>query len=174
MRRNHDAHAVVEDRRLVAVGRRLALHDRLGLDHLAGDLLRDRDRKRLVAVVFDGRRHAVLEEGAAVAQQFGIKLDLLESLAVHEDEAAVILIKELLVLLLKPHLFDLVFGPEAFVQLPAIAQVLELDLGEGAALARLDMVDLDRGPEAPVMLQHVAGADFIAVDLGHRMRLEYG
>ena len=43
--------------------------------------------------------------------------------------------------------------------------VLQLDLGEGAALARLDVRGLDRDPQAPVVGDHIAGLDGVAVDL---------
>jgi hypothetical protein len=66
-------------------------------------------------------------------------------------------VQELLVLLLQPHALDLVGGAEALVQLGAVAQVLQLHLGEGAALAGLHMVDLHRDPEPVIVLEHVAG-----------------
>jgi tRNA-modifying protein YgfZ len=133
----------------------------------AGHLLRQRRVQRLVLVEFDGDGHAVLQERTPLAQDLGGQFDLLVGLGIHEDQHAVGLVEELLVLLLEPHTLDLVGGPEAFVQLGAVAQVAHFDLREGAALAGLDVVDLHRGPEPAVMLQHVAGADFVSVDLGH-------
>jgi hypothetical protein len=37
-------------------------------------------------------------------------------------------------------------------------------LGEGSAFAGFDVSDLDRDPERVLMLDHIAGTDFIAVD----------
>ena len=51
VRRHHGAHAVRQHRGLVGRGRRLALHDRLGL----GDLEGHAGRK------LDGDRHAVMD-----------------------------------------------------------------------------------------------------------------
>ncbi len=66
--------------------------------------------------------------------------------------------------------FDLLDGfgrAEALVELGAGQNGLELDLGIGAALAGLDVIDLDRDPQAILMVDDEAGADFVAVDLGH-------
>jgi hypothetical protein len=61
----------------------------------------------------------------------------------------------------------LIGGPEPFVQFAPVAQILQFDLCERAALAGLDVVAFDSDPKALVMLQHVTGADFVSVNLGH-------
>src|SRR5690606_2190840 len=115
--RHRDAHAVVEDGRLVAVGGGLALHYRLALDAGTGHLLRQFDRKRLALVLCRRRRHPVLQERTAVAEDVGRDLDLFEGLGVHEDQHAVLLVEELLVLLVEAHPLDLVGGAETLVEL---------------------------------------------------------
>ncbi len=165
--RHHQPDPVVEDRGLVAFRRGLAVQHRLGLDHLADDFLRQGHVQRLVAVILHGHGHAVLQEGAAVAQQVGGQFDLLEALAVHEGQHAVGFKEELLVLAFQPDLIDLVLRAETLVQLAAVAEVLQLHLGKGTALAGLHDIDLHRDPQPAVMLQHVAGPDFVAIDLGH-------
>ena len=108
-----------------------------------------------------------MQEGAAIAKKVGVQFGLLEGLAVHEHQTAVGFIKELLVLLIQADPLHLVFRTEAFVQLAPVAEVFQLHLREGAALAGLHMVDLHGGPKPAIMFQHVAGTNFVAVDLGH-------
>ncbi len=145
----------------------MALHDRLGFFDHAGDFLRQLRAQRFGIIVFDNSRHAVLQERAGVAQQLGRDFDLVIGFHVHEHQHAVGFIQELLVFLLQTHAFDLVRGPKAFVQFRPVAQVAQFNLCKGAALAGLHMVDFDRGPQTAIMLQHVAGANFVTVDLGH-------
>ena len=165
--RDHDAHAVVEHRRLEAVRRRLALHDGLGLDDLARYLLRQLRAEGLGLVVLDLDGHPVLQEGTAIAEDVGRQLDLLEALLIHEDEHAVALVEELLVLLFQAHALDLVGAAEPLVELAAISQVLQLHLREGTSLAGLHVIDLHGRPEAAIVLERVSGTDFVSVDLGH-------
>ncbi len=82
-------------------------------------------------------------------------------------QQAVGFVEELLVFLVEADALDLVGGPEALVQLAAVADVLHLDLGEGAALAGLDVADLHRDPESAVVLEDIAGPDLVAIDLRH-------
>src|SRR5690606_5109868 len=56
---------------------------------------------------------------------------------------------------------------EALVEFGAVDEILELDLGEGAALAGLHVLRLDRSPQAALVLDDVARANLVAVDL-HR------
>jgi len=41
------------------------------------------------------------------------------------------------------------------------------NLGKCTALAGLDVIDLYRGPKTAVMLQYIAGANFVSVNFGH-------
>lgn len=115
--RNHDFHAIVQNRGLEAVRRGLAFDHRLGLHDLAGDLLRHRRVQRLVLVEFHDDGHSVLKERAAIAQKIRGQLDLLVGLGIHEDKHPVGLIEELLVLLFQTYPLDLVGGAEPLVQL---------------------------------------------------------
>ena len=67
--------------------------------------------------------------------------------------------------LVEPYAVDDIGRTEALVQLRPVADVLQLDLQEGAALARLHMLGLHGAPEAALMFNDVAGANGIAVDL---------
>jgi len=112
--------------------------------------------------------HAVLQElDALVADEILVQLDLLVILGVHEHQHVALGVEELEFLLLQRHPLDGVGGAEALVQLAAVQQVLQFDLGEGAALARFDVGGLHRHPQAFLVLDHVAGLDGVAIDL-HR------
>ncbi len=165
--RHHDPHAVVEHRRLEAVGRGLALHRGFGLGDLADHLVGKLDAERLRFIVLDLDHHAVLQERPPLAEDIGRDLDLLERVGIHEHQHPFLLVEELLVLLVEPHPLHLVGRAEPLVELAPVAHVLHLDLGEGAALARLHMGGLDHHPEPAVVLQDVPRPDFIAVDLRH-------
>src|SRR5690606_24882148 len=82
--------------------------------------------------------------------------------------------EELIVLLLEPHALDRLGGTEALVELAVVDQILQFDLREGAALAELHMLNLHRRPKASLMLDDVAGANFVTVDLGHGPYLGLG
>jgi len=118
-------------------------------------------------VEFHGDGHPVLQERAPVAEDLGGQLDLLVGLGVHEDQVLVLLVKELLILLFEADTLDLVGAAEPLVELGTVAQVAQLHLREGAALAGLDVIHLHRGPEAAIVLQDIAGTYLVSVDLGH-------
>ena len=73
--------------------------------------------------------------------------------------------QELIFLLVQPHTLDRLRRAEAFVQLGAVADILQFRLQIGAALAGLGMRDLDCAPQPALMLDDIAGANGIAVDL---------
>ena len=112
----------------------------------------------------DRDHHAVLQEGGAVADEILLQLELLVGLGVHEHQRLALLVEEGEILLLEPDFFDRLGRAETLVELGAVDQVLQLDLIIGAALAGLDMVALDRRPEAALMLDDIARTDFVAVD----------
>jgi hypothetical protein len=76
----------------------------------------------------------------------------------------------LVFLLVEPHPLDVFRRAEALVELGAVADVLELGLEIGAALARLGVRDLDRAPEPPLVLDDHPGTDRITVDF-HRLEV---
>jgi hypothetical protein len=165
--RNHDPHAIVEDGGLEALGGSLPIENRLCLDNPAGHFLGQSNRERFLPVELHRGRHPVLQEGAPLAQQLCINLDLLETVGVHEHQTPVSLVEELLIPVLEPNLFDLILRTEPFIELAAIADVFHLGLSKRAALAGFDVVDLHDGPEAPIVIENRAGANFVPVDLRH-------
>src|SRR5688572_10242987 len=67
--RHHDANAIVENGRLVAGRRRLALHYRVGLDDGRFDLVGELNADRPLVIELHDHVHAVLEEGRRLADQ---------------------------------------------------------------------------------------------------------
>ena len=111
----------------------------------------------------DGDRHAVLKEGGAVADHVTADGHLLVGLAVHEDQIVAIVIQEGAFKFLEDDPLDRFRRPEPLIQLGPVADVTKFDLGEGAALAGLHMLNLDRAPQPPVMFDDIAGFDGVAV-----------
>ena len=93
------------------------------------------------------------------------KVDLLVSVLVHEHQHVAVLVEELEILGVEPHLLDRVGAAEADVGLAAVLQVLHLDLHVGPALARLGMLDLGDLPDAAFVFENIAGTDVHAADL---------
>ena len=129
--------------------------------------LRQLDADRPVAVQLDLHHHAVLQEGRRGRRRSPSQLDLLVALGVHEHQLLALLVEELELPALDLGLLDAVAAAEALVELAAVEDVLQLDLVVGGALAGLHRAGLDRGPERAVVLDHHAGPDVAAADLGH-------
>src|SRR3546814_18351005 len=84
------------------------------------------------------------------------------------------LVEILVVLLIEAHALDVLAGAEALVQLGAVADVLQLALQVGAALAGLGVLDLHSAPQAALVFDDVARADRVAVDLHEGIVRERG
>ena len=65
-------------------------------------------------------------------------------------------IEELHLARLGPHRPELLAGPEGFVDHRAVLDPPQLGAHEGAALARLDVLELDDGPQLAVDVEHDA------------------
>ena len=169
VRRHHDPHAVLEHRRLVRRGRGLALDHRIGLHHREHGGLGQPRHQRPPLVGLHRQGHALLEERQAVGEQILIDRRLLEGLLVHQVELAARPRRGTGTLLLEANALDRLGGAEALVQLGAVDQIPELDLLIGGALARLHVLGSDHHPETIPVLEHVAGADRVAVDLHVRI-----
>src|SRR5204863_3161027 len=89
---------------------------------------------------------------------------------VHEHELIALLVEKLKLPALDLGFLDPVAAAEALVELAAVEDVLQLDLVVGRPLAGLHRSGLDRGPERAVVLDHHAGPDIAAADLGHARR----
>src|SRR5688572_8086723 len=165
VRRHHDAHAIVEDRRLVARGGGLPLHHGVGLDDHCLDRVRQLHRDRPLVVELHHHVHAVLEEGGGVADQLRGQRDLLVILLVHEHEHVAVMEQELEVLGVEADALHRLGRAETDIVLAAVDEVLHLDLHVGAALAGLGVLDLHRAPDAAFIFDDVAGTNVHAADL---------
>src|SRR5262249_46657429 len=110
---------------------------------------------------------AFLQEDCRLADQILLDGDLVEGLVVHEGVLAALLEEELILLLVELDPLDDIGRTDALVQLGAVADVPELHLKIGAPVSHLDDMNLGRPHQAALILQYVAGPDFVAVDL-HR------
>src|SRR4029450_1746994 len=162
---NHDAHAVLEHRRFVGRGRGLSPHHGFRLDHGERHLIGKRDTDGPPLMALDRHFHSVLQEGRAFFEEIGRDLDLVVGVGVHEGEHVAFGVEELIVPLLEPHALDRLGGAESLVELGAVDRVLELDLRVSRSFAGLHVLRLHRYPEPAFVLDHVAGSDFVAVDL---------
>ena len=116
---------------------------------------------------FEGDLHAVLQECGAFADKVLGQFDLLVAVLIHEHQAIALLIEIGEIAEFEIDLLDGFGRAETLVELGAAEDGLELDLGIGAALAGLDVIDLHRDPETVLVIDDEAGADFVAVDFGH-------
>ena len=106
-----------------------------------------------------------MHEDHALADQVAREAGLLVGVLIHEVEQIAVLVEVLVALLIEADALHVLGRPEALVELGPVAQVLELDLEVGAALAGLGVLNFHRDPEAIQVLDHHAGADGVAVDL---------
>src|SRR5208337_3174595 len=112
-----------------------------------------------------------------LADELFWQLHLLVGVRIHEHEHVALFEEELKILLLQPHSLHRLRRAEAFVELRAVDEVLQLDLIISGALARLHRLGFDRDPEAIVVLDHIAGANFVAInfhDVRSRVRIRCG
>ena len=97
-------------------------------------------------------------------------MGLLEGLGVHQDHIGAFGVAVGVVLVVGLQALDGVCGAPALIGLVAGFQVAHFDLDEGAAFAWRDDLLLEHRPAAPVMLDHLAGADQVRL-LFHGGRL---
>jgi hypothetical protein len=93
---------------------------------------------------------------------------LLVRVLVHEHDLVAGVVQVLHVLRLGAHARELLTGPERAVDDGTAVEPLQLRADERAALARLDVLELDDAPDAAVELDVHAVLELIGVDgLGH-------
>ena len=122
------------------------------------------DAQDAAFVTFDGDRHAVLQIGRLITQLIGIYFHLLIAFRIHEGIAVAVTKQELILPLIQADFLDVFRGAEAFVQFAAVAQIAQLDLQVGPALARLSVGDFHRPPQSALVLDHIAGPNGVAID----------
>ena len=115
--------------------------------------------------------HSFAQKIGGVADRLARDRYLLEGIVVHERRQTAVHEQKLHFLLVEAHPFDGFLGSEPLVQLRPAAQIAQLDLREGAALAGLNQFALQHEPELVLVLENVAwldvdGIDFHWQDLG--------
>ena len=82
----------------------------------------------------------------------------------HERQHVTVGEQELVVDLIEADPLHAFISAEPLVHLGAVANVLELYLRKGAALAGLNLLQLDRTHQSALVLDDIAGADGVTVD----------
>ena len=102
--------------------------------------------------------HILGQVGCGIANDVSADMQLVESLRLHEHILFAILVQILEVLVLHEGLFDAVGGAQAFYRLHAIADAAHFQMGDGRALAGMDVLGIDDQIELAVLLQDIAFA----------------
>src|SRR5215510_7454832 len=149
--RHLDHRSRLEGGRLVAAGGRVAADARVGLHDLELEEVGQLHGDGAAIDEQDVDLRVLLEEVAGIAHLVGGQGDLIVGLQVHEV-IALVLVQVLHVLLLEVHQLDLLPRAEGVVDDPSLPHVLELGAHEGAALAGLDVLEVDDAVGLPVEL----------------------
>ncbi len=151
-----DLGARLEGGRLRAAGGAVALQAGLGVGDLEDDRRGELDEQhRLVVAGHDGV--LVLEQVLRrVADDLGAHRELVEGVAVHEDVVGAVVVQVLHRPLVDVGRLDLDAGVERLVDDLAGEDVLQLGPHEGRALAGLDVLELDDGPQLALEVEDEA------------------
>ena len=117
-----------------------------------------------IGTVLDGCRNS-----SSVGDRVARQVELVVGLRVHEDDVVAGVVEVLDVLHLGVDARELLAGAERLVDDRARLERLQLRAHERAALARLDVLELDDPPDDPVELDVHAVLELVGVDgLGHQ------
>ena len=154
--RDGDLVAGLDRRGLGAARGAVALQARLGVGDLEHDRRGELHVERRPLVHGDDRVLVLQQEVRGGADRLGRDVHLVVGVRVHEHEVRAVLVQVLHVALVDGGGVDLRPGVERPVDDLARQHVLELGTHEGAALARLDVLELHDGPQLPVEVEHQA------------------
>src|SRR5665811_163173 len=145
--RDSDLGARLERRRLGAAGGTVPLQTRLGVGDLQGHGSRKLDVQRGAVVRGDHGVLVLQHELGGIADHVRGDVDLVEGIAVHEDEVVAVLVQVLHGPFVDVGRVDL--GPRVEGLLNHLAGQDRLEIGphEGRTLTGLDMLELHDGPE---------------------------
>ena len=138
----------LERRRLARAGHPVALDARFGLANLELHRGGKLDTDDLVAVQLQHDRRAVDDVVRRLTERTRTDLALVVRRVVHEDEVAAVAVQVLHVALVDDRLLDLLRGAKRAVDHRARARVLQSRADERAALAGLDVLEVDHGEQA--------------------------
>jgi hypothetical protein len=142
----------------------MTAHHGVGLDNCHHDTGRQLDREGRTFIQHDIAHHPVAQKIGGVADRLAGDRDLLKGVVVHEGRLAVLHEQKLHLLLVEADTLDGLLGAKALVELAAAAQVAQLHLSEGAALAGLDQLALQHEPEFVLVFEDVARLKVDGVD----------
>jgi hypothetical protein len=170
VRRNHGAHAVAEDGRLVRRAGGLALHRRFGLDDLERHGARQFQGDRHVVVGRQDDGHVFLQIGAQVADHFLGGHELVVAFRVHEVIALAVLVQEGVVALVDEGALDGLGRAVAFRHLHPVRDAAHVQLGDRRALAGVDVFDVENDVELAVHIDDETLPQRAGGDFGHVVR----
>src|SRR5579862_2654836 len=163
--------AGLEFGRLGRVGGGVALEAGVGLDDLELDVGGQVHADRDAVVELHVDHHAVLEEVGRVADEFALDRNVLERLLIHEVVAVGVVVEHLHLPIVDGCSLELFAGAERTLQGRTVLDVLEAGADERGTLARLDVQELDDGPEVAV---HDDGHAITEIVARNHDRPEYG
>ena len=175
--RHLDDLAGLERGRLAGARHAVTLHAGLGLGDLELDRGRDLDRDDLALEERDLGGHALDHVVGGVAERDRRHVHLLVRVVVHEHVVVAVAVEELHLLAVDDRLLDPDAGVEGAVEDVAVLQVAQLGAHERAALAGLDVLELDDLEQAVVELERDPGLQVVGgdgrhgVSLGNRVRI---
>src|SRR4029077_3554134 len=146
----------LQGRRLGAAGRAVADNAGLGVGDLEQHRGRELDVEHATVVGGHDRVLVLQQEVLGVADDVGRDLELVEGAGVHEDVRRAVVVEVLHGPLVDVGYVDLHVGVEGAVHGLAGLDVLQLRPDDGAALARLVVLEPDDLPELAVDVQHHA------------------
>src|SRR6056297_1113773 len=165
--RDVDGGAALELGGLGGAGGGVPLDAGLGLRDGEFDLARDLDGERFARSGLDEKVHlAALFDEASPLDAARRERGLLVGLRVHQVQAELVLVEELVLVALDAGLLDLLTRAERVVDDLAVADILQLRPDERAALAGLDVEKLDDLPDIAVPDEGEAVAEVLRG--GHR------
>ena len=154
-----------------APGHTVALHTRLGLGDRQLDRGRDLDRDDVALEEGDLGRHALDHVVGGVAERDRRDVHLVVRVVVHEHVVVAVAVQELHLLAVDDRLLDPDAGVEGAVEHVAVLHVAQLGAHEGAALAGLDVLELDDLEQAVVELERDPGLQVVGGDGRHGVSL---
>src|ERR1700722_1573166 len=171
--RDLEDQAGLDGGRLAGAGHPVPLEPRFGVGDGELDGGRQVDPDDLRPVELQDGVVAFLQVVGRVAQEVRRHLELLVRRRVHEHVVGAVPVQELHLALVDDGLLELLVGPVGPLDDGPGALVLQFGAHEGAALARLDVLELDHGEQALGQVERHAIAEIIGGD-SHQTATSFG
>ena len=158
MSRHHGVDAIVQQRGLERARSGLALHHRLGLHHLESGALGNFDGNGPAFKGLQLHLHVFGQVGRAGRRPRPADRHLVEGFRLHEHITVAVLVEIIVVVVFDEGLFDTVGGAQAFHGLHPVADAAHFQMGNGRALAGMDILGGQDEIKLAVLLDDIAFA----------------